>query len=202
MSKLFNPFDWCWVKSDGKTVYSSKSQSYLTTGTKAFKAWAADDTAPTLWPKDETGEETDAALQAVLSEYGLMLPDGEQSTETLKAYAEAKRATLASGGFAYNVAASGKPAEVIEANTDLVGRLNLSGLVTLAQMDAEFTSTWVQSGAGRTLTAAQIIALGVAVGTFVEQTYRTFAKVLAGIADGSITKRAQIDAAKWPDAAG
>ncbi|MCJ2021052.1 DUF4376 domain-containing protein [Methylobacterium sp. E-065] len=120
----------------------------------------------------------------------------------LVAYAEGKQAGLMEGGFAYNVAAAGQPAEVVQADTDLSGRLNLAGLVSLAQLNANFTSIWVQAGGGLTLTAPEIIALGQAVGSFVVQTYQALATVLAGIASGSIASAAQIDAAAWPAAKG
>lgn len=202
MRKSFNPFDWYWVKPDGVTLYKSRAQGYVTATDADYKAWSADGSAPTLWPKDMSGVQTDAAMQAVLSDHGLLLPDGNQTAAMLTAYAEAKQAALVAGGYAFNLAAAGQPAEFVRADTDIGGRLNLAGLVSLAQLNPSFTSVWVQAGGGLTLTAAEIVALGVAVGTFVEQTYQALAAVLAGISSGAITTRAQVDAAAWPAASG
>lgn len=127
---------------------------------------------------------------------------GQSLATQLAAYAEAKQAALIAGGYAFNVAPAGQPAEIVQADTDVSGRLNLAGLVSLAQINPNLTSIWVQAGGGLMLTAAEIIALGVAVGTFVVQTYQALATVLAGIASGAITTTAQIDAAGWPAAQG
>lgn len=124
------------------------------------------------------------------------------SPAQLATYAEARQAALMVGGFAYDVAPGGEAAEIVRADTDVSGRLNLAGLVTLAQLNPSLTSVWVQAGGGLTLTAAEITALGVAVGTFVVQTYQALAVVLAAIAAGTITTTAQVDAAAWPEPSG
>lgn len=130
------------------------------------------------------------------------LPEPAPTSAQLVAYAEAKQASLVSGGFSFNIAAPGQPENVILADTDLSGRTNLNGLVDLAKLDDGFTSVWVQGGKGVTVTAPEIIALGVAVGKFVVATYQTLAAVFAGISGGSITTIAQIDAASWPSNTG
>lgn len=120
---------------------------------------------------------------------------------SLMAYAEAKHAALKTGGFAYNLGTKSKP-QIANASTTDGGRTDLNGLVALAQMDETFSTIWLQSSGNLTLTAAQIIALGKAVGTFVVETYPALADVLDGIAAGTITTTAQIDAAAWPANAG
>lgn len=116
----------------------------------------------------------------------------------LAAYASAKQAKIASGGLSVNVAASGAAAETALADTDVSGRLNLSGLVQLATINSSFTTVWVQSTGNLTLSASQVIDLGMAVGMFVEASYQTLASVLADITSGKLTTTAAVDAAAWP----
>lgn len=201
----WSPGDWYWLAADGR-LYASGRAAIVATSDAAYTAWAgARGHGASAWPSELAGGQTAAALQSELMRWGLSLPASllpPPSVSELVAYAEARQAALMAGGFAFDVAASGQPAEVVQADTDLSGRLNLAGLVSLAQINASFTSIWVQAGGGLTLTASEIIALGVAVGTFVEQTYQALATVLANIASGVITTTAQIDAAAWPAASG
>lgn len=120
---------------------------------------------------------------------------------SLVAYAEGRHWALKTGGFDFNVGTASKP-QIVSASTTDGGRTDLNGLVSLAQMDANFTTIWMQPGGTLTLTAPQVIALGKAVGTFVVATYSALAAVLDGIATGSITTTAQIDAAAWPSTDG
>jgi hypothetical protein len=123
-----------------------------------------------------------------------------QTTAQLIAYATAQQAAIAKGGVSINVAASG-PAQMAEADTSVTGRVDLSGLAQLAQLNSAFTTVWVQSSGNLTLNATQIMTLAAGVGTFIEATYATLAAVLAAIAAGTITTTADIDAfasPAWP----
>jgi len=73
MSKPFNPSDWYWLKPDSASVYSSRAQTIIATSDDAFVAWSADGSQPTLWPRDEDGSQTDAALNDVLASYGMAM---------------------------------------------------------------------------------------------------------------------------------
>lgn len=66
----FDPADWYWEADDGR-LYSSAAQA-LVNPDMAYQDWLQDH-QPTRWPVDEGGEQTDAALQEVLSPYGRTL---------------------------------------------------------------------------------------------------------------------------------
>ncbi|WP_148291096.1 hypothetical protein [Methylobacterium sp. B1] len=74
MSKPFNPLDWYWLKPDGASLFGSKHMAVVAADDTDYKAWIADGSAPTLWPRDEAGQQTDAAMQSVLAPYGLVMP--------------------------------------------------------------------------------------------------------------------------------
>ncbi|UGX90323.1 hypothetical protein G6321_00031300 [Bradyrhizobium barranii subsp. barranii] len=70
---IFNPFDWYWVADDGR-VYSSKRQVVVVdTNDPTFVAWKLAEYVPTIWPRDLAGNQTDAALQDVLTPLGKSL---------------------------------------------------------------------------------------------------------------------------------
>lgn len=120
-----------------------------------------------------------------------------QTPTQLAAYASVKQATVARGGISVNVAASGSP-EMVEIATDPDGCLNLSGAVQLASINPAQTFNWVQASGVVSLNATQILAMGVALGTFVQATYTALGAVLAEIAAATVTTQAQIDAYAWP----
>lgn len=79
MPKFYNPFDWYWLREDG-VIYSSNSQSYVSENDTIYASWCESGGSATLWPRDEKGIQTDAALQDVLTPYGLKLPPQEASS--------------------------------------------------------------------------------------------------------------------------
>jgi len=116
----------------------------------------------------------------------------------LSAYASAKQSTVAAGGISVNVAASGAP-QMVEVASDAAGCLNMSGAVQLASINPAQTFNWINAnGSVVSLNATQILAMGVALGTFVQSTYTALGAVLAAIAAATITTTAQIDAFAWP----
>jgi hypothetical protein len=48
------------------------------------------------------------------------------------------------------------------------------------------------------LTASQVVALGVAVGLWVQSGYTIYGQIVSGINDGTITTIEQIGQAAWP----
>ncbi len=61
--------NWYWQAEDGRLFSSQKSMLVKKTD-KDFLDWKKNDTLPTPWPKDEEGNETDAALQWVFDNAG------------------------------------------------------------------------------------------------------------------------------------
>lgn len=83
-------------------------------------------------------------------------------------------------------------------STTADGRVDLAGAVQLAQLVPAHVFDWVCTTGPIQLNASQVIALGVAVGQWVQSVYTVYGGVISGINDGTITTQAQIDAAAWP----
>ena len=66
----YTPANWYWFDASGR-LFSSRVAALVSTTDAAYEAWLAINGAPSPWPKDGTGAQTGAALNAVLSVYGL-----------------------------------------------------------------------------------------------------------------------------------
>ena len=107
----------------------------------------------------------------------------------LAAYAKVKQQAVMMSGTAING---------VWVDTSIQGLVLLGGAIQLAQQQPTTNINWVSNGAAISLTPAQIIGLGVAIGNRTQSTFTTLGNVLAAIAGGSITTTSQIDAAAWP----
>ena len=67
----FDPANWYWL-SDDKRLYSSAAKALIDKSDAAYLDWCKA-LRPTPWPRDGSGEQTDAALAEVLSGHGLTL---------------------------------------------------------------------------------------------------------------------------------
>lgn len=67
---MYNPYDWYWLKQDG-TVYSSARQRTYAQSNTDYKTWLGVNSMPTPYPKDASGNESDAEMSDVLSPYGI-----------------------------------------------------------------------------------------------------------------------------------
>ena len=65
----YDPQNWYWLADDGR-IFSSQRGRVIDSDDDDFVSWS-ETRAPTPWPRDDGGEQTDAALQEVLSNYGL-----------------------------------------------------------------------------------------------------------------------------------
>ena len=113
----------------------------------------------------------------------------------LLAYANAKVGALlaVSRGYALSGGTSVKSDATTPTNADLVG-LNFWGTANPAA-----TLPWVDDfGVVTSITGAQAVALGQAVLAYGQSVYAVLATVAPGIAGGTITTTAAIDAAAWP----
>lgn len=70
---LFNPLDWYWLASDGR-IYSSKRNILVYTYDSPYLSFLAINGGTTPWPTDGSGKQTTAAMQAVMTPYGIVLP--------------------------------------------------------------------------------------------------------------------------------
>ncbi|OVE88016.1 hypothetical protein B7W89_19025 [Agrobacterium tumefaciens] len=69
---MFLPNNWYWRADDGR-LFSSARTSLIQDDDPEFLAWLEGGINPTRWPSDDDGEQTDAALQGVLTPYGLIV---------------------------------------------------------------------------------------------------------------------------------
>lgn len=68
----YTPSSWYWLADDGR-LYASAAGDLASKDSPEFKAWLANGQAPTAWPRDDKGEQTDAALHEVLAPYGIAI---------------------------------------------------------------------------------------------------------------------------------
>jgi len=125
MMKNYTPLNWYWLDDAGKRVYASARQTIVSTDDTDYKAFIADGTKPTAWPRDASGKVSDAEMRAVLAPYGLMLSLDDLKAQ-LKARVDAKaeevRLTLITPG-------SGQAMEYQEAYAQAQAALAATGTV-------------------------------------------------------------------------
>ncbi len=109
----------------------------------------------------------------------------------LVAYAEAKRAQIASGGISVNVAASGQPAQMIEVGTDTAGLALLANAVWLANASPSASFEWDQASPV-TLSGAQVLEIQAAVAAFQQALFAQKTAIRHAIASGAITTTAEV----------
>lgn len=80
--KRYDPADWYWLADDGR-LFASARVALVAATDAVYVAWGASGGVATVWPRDDAGNQTIAALQDVLAPRGLYAD--------LKAYAAARR---------------------------------------------------------------------------------------------------------------
>lgn len=71
MSKsLYSPTDWYWRADDGR-IYSSRRNALVYAYDSGYLDFVAQRGGATPWPRDAAGQQTTAALQDVMSQYGI-----------------------------------------------------------------------------------------------------------------------------------
>jgi hypothetical protein len=78
------PQNWFWRKTDG-TIFSSAAQGFVPEDAPAYVAFLAAGSVPTPYPKDESGQESEAELAAVLRPYGLHVSQSAAKREEILA---------------------------------------------------------------------------------------------------------------------
>lgn len=165
----YTPSDWHWYVADVGRYWSTAAQAYS-------------DTAPQFF----TTLSTEAALRDVLAAAGVpdLAPSTLMSAAELKAHAADRRWRKEIGGTTVGGTAI---------QTDDRAKVLLVG-AALSMAD-EATAPFVLGGASVTLTGAQFKALYAGLVAHVQACFATQTAVLAAIEAGSITTRAEIDAA-------
>lgn len=114
----------------------------------------------------------------------------------LKTYANELQWRLATGGFTVEFTGG----KVITFDTSTEGQALITGKVARLGQPSPPTSVKWQSGPEQvtTITAAQFKSAAVQVADYVQATFDKLGDVLAAINAGTITSKAQVDAAAWP----
>jgi hypothetical protein len=176
--------DWYWMVQDHSTfgVFSSARGVYVPQNDPAFIAWAElNGSAFSI--------DTEANLIAMLSVRapGVVV----QTVQGLTGYANAKQWSLATAGF--TVPIGGKN---ITFTTDEISMALITGkAVRFMQPGAPASTQW-QTGPTTfiTIAAADFLTAATAIADFMQSTFDKLAVVLSGIAAGTITTKAGVDA--------
>jgi hypothetical protein len=174
----YNPFDWYWLADDNR-VFASARQVIVTNTDATYMAWVGAGGVATVWPRDGAGNQTNAALQAVVAPYGIFV--------NLIYYAANARFNKASGG----VSVTG-----LVYNTDVVSRNTINSAYAFSTANPAQTFSWkLSDGSFVTLDQAGVAKLNNSVSTFVQDCFTCESNTVASINGGTITTRANVDAA-------
>lgn len=137
---------------------------------------------------DDQGDLAEAALSGGAEEITGAWPPPSPAVD-LRAYVAAKRWAVQTGG----VVVDGISIDTSDASrsmiADMAAYLQASGVETV---EFKATSGWA------TLTAAEVVAIGLAVGAHVQACFVAERAITASIDAGAITSTAEIDAWPWP----
>jgi hypothetical protein len=176
MSNLYNPNNWYWRAEDGR-IFASARQLIVDESDPDFIAFAAT-TAPTPWPRDDAGEQTDPALQAVLQPYDVFV--------TNEAYAAFRRWEVEQQGV---TSRAGVPLK-----TDDRSKSMIIGAGLAATVDPAFVTTWVGADGGfYPLTNAQLQEQVGDLQTHIDACFAAYTDIVTQVRAKKITTHAQID---------
>lgn len=180
MQAAYNPYDWYWLADDNR-VYASARQVIVDDTDSDYIAWIANNTA-TPWPRDQAGDQTDAALQEVLTPYNLFVD--------LHAYAAFARYNHASGGVTISSISA------VPFMSDPVSRNTVDSAHNYAVANPGHITDWkLSDGSFIQLTEAQLATVLQQIATFVQSCFTTESTIAADIIGGTVTTQAEIDAA-------
>jgi Domain of unknown function (DUF4376) len=174
-SNVYNNF---WLADDAR-VYGSAKQLITTDADPDYVAWTGLGNTASPWPRDNAGNQTNAALQDAVAPHGLFAD--------LTFYAADARYRKASGG----VSIGGKPYL-----SDPVSRNTVASAHDYAVANPGHITDWkLADGTFIQLDEAGLAHVLQEMATFVQACFTCESTTVAGISGGSITTRAQVDAA-------
>jgi hypothetical protein len=180
MSNVYGfPYNWYWLADDAR-VYDSANQVITNDQNAGYVAWKVNN-APSSWPRDDAGNQTVAALQEVLAPYNLF--------SNLTYYTADARYRKAGGGLTIN---SISPVPFF---TDPVARNTLANANEYAKVTPHTTDWKLSNGSFIQLSPTQLTTATNAMANFVQACFTCESTTVNGINGGSITTRAQVDAA-------
>ena len=174
-----------WLADDGR-VYSSGRQAIVDKTDALYLAWieegkTEDDPEGSVampWPRDGAGAQTSAALQAILSPWGLFVD--------LAAYAASARYAKEIGGVKAGTA---------QVDTSRQSQAMVANAYSFMQQSGAASTQYKTDSGWVTVTADQMKSIALAVGTHVQACFAAESDLDAKIAAGTVTTTAQIDAA-------
>jgi hypothetical protein len=170
-----------WLADDGR-LFGSAPQALVPESDPDYQVWLANH-APITWPRDDAGVQTDAALQAVVGRFDVYV--------NLNYYAASVRYAHASGGVIVTSIAPGKTFQ-----TDPLSRNGINSGYDYTQANPANVIEWkFADGSFTTLDNNELSTLMNDIASFVQACFGCEGAQVAGIADGSITTREQVDAA-------
>ncbi len=163
---IYNPLNWYWRRDDG-VIYSSAAQTVIADDDARYIEWQEAGGRPTRWPETDTGEQSDAALQDVLSVYGVVVALDEVTAARQR---QISRLTLQCAAAIVGGYDSDALGSIHKYPSKQVDQLNMMGSVTDAltpgKPETWKTPFWCADAEDRWSfrdhTAAQIIAAGQA----------------------------------------
>lgn len=175
---IYMPSSWYWRADDGR-IFSAPAEALVADTDPDFVAFSAVAT-PHAWPRDAADQQTDEALQALLLPHNKFV--------SLATYTADVRWRKEQGGITLS---SGMPIK-----TDDRAQAKINGTRIVAQGNASLTTQWhAADGTYYPMTSAQLLTMSDELQTHINNCFDISSQTLAGIADGSITTRQQIDAA-------
>ncbi|WP_054312928.1 DUF4376 domain-containing protein [Mesorhizobium sp. 1M-11] len=187
--RSYDPRDWYWLADDGRLYGSARQALVADAETDGdYAAWVDGDGHATRWPADDAGEQTEAALAAVLAPYGLTLWPIPLKVQ-LTAYAADKRWQVETGGITVGGATI---------DTSRESQAMITGAYAYSQANPTETISYKAASGWVSMDAATLAAIATAVGAHVQACFAAEAAMAAEIEAGTITTTAEIDAADWP----
>lgn len=179
MDGQFDPQSMYWLADDGR-IYSGPAGQPATSSDAGYQAYAAAGHPVRSWPRDISGNQTTAALQEILTPYGMFAD--------LLAYSASVRFAKETGGLKVNG---------VIYPTDRATQAKLGTAFLLANQNSNEIFKWKLSDGSFSpaLTSSALIAVAVAVGTFVNGLFLIEDTTSAAIGAGTITTKEQVDAA-------
>lgn len=179
---MYDPLSHYWKAEDGR-IFSSAKIALIEEADLDFVAWLAAGYRPTPWPCDAQGAQTNAALQDVLTPYGLYVDPKQRLLDYLdrKWNAVLEAGTVSAGGF--------------QSSAGEKWQGYVSRAVQLSDQNPGVVIKW---NGTTPITNAQLHDLGAAVGVFVQNSFDVAGDLEALIDAEIITTTAEIDAAAWP----
>jgi hypothetical protein len=175
---MFNIYDWYWLADDGR-IFSSRKQAIVTANDTDYAAWK-NGNKPSGWPRDSQGNQTDASLNDVLGPYNIFV--------NLTYYTAYARWLKETGG----ITSSGTPLR-----TDRMSQSQRDAAWSYLQIAPGGATVQWKTGDGTfvTINKAQMQTHMNNTAGYVQDCFACEKTTVASITGGTITTRAQVDAA-------